>query len=121
VKGSDRIDYLNDAAVVARRGNAVIACAALELYGDAALLRSVAVSPDHRGEGLGQKVTQGALALARHQGVRRIYLLTETADRFFPRLGFRRITRHQVEPAVRQSVEFRSACPESAVVMVRDE
>jgi len=58
--------------------------------------------------------------MARQRGVRRIYLLTETADRFFPRFGFRRIVRDQVEPAVRQSVEFRSVCPESAVVMVRE-
>jgi amino-acid N-acetyltransferase len=114
------LDEALEAAVVARRGDTLIACAALELYGDAALLRSVAVAPDHRGEGLGQKITEGALAVARQRGVRRIYLLTETADRFFPRFGFRRIARDQVEPAARQSVEFRSVCPESAVVMVHD-
>jgi len=74
----DGLDAALEAAVVARRGDAVIACAALELYGDAALLRSVAVAPDHQGEGLGQKITQGALAVARQRSVRRIYLLTET-------------------------------------------
>jgi len=61
------LDEALEAAVVARRGDTLIACAALELCGDAALLRSVAVAPDHRGEGLGQKITEGALAVARQR------------------------------------------------------
>ena len=93
-------------------------CAALEVHGDAALLRSVAVAPDRRGEGLGQDLTRAALTLASARGLRRIYLLTETAEGFFPRFGFRRIARDEVPGPVRESVEFRKACPESAAVMV---
>ena len=46
-----------------------------------------------------------------------VYLLTTTADGFFPRFGFSRITRDDVPDSVKGSVEFRSACPASAVVM----
>jgi amino-acid N-acetyltransferase len=104
-------------ALVARQGSAVVGCAALELYGQHALLRSVAVADGRRGEGLGRRLVEAALALSRQKGVSQLYLLTETAADFFPRFGFRPIAREQVNPAVRRSVEFTEACPESALAM----
>ena len=52
--------------------------------------------------------------------MRTVYLLTETAAEFFPRFGFRPIARDTVDPAVRASVEFTSACPDTALVMVKE-
>lgn len=109
-----------DTAVVARDGAQVVGCAAVELYDTAGLLRSVAVDPDARGQGLGRRLTDAALALARARGARTAYLLTETAAEFFPRFGFRPIPRHQVAPAVRQSVEFTGACPDTAQAMMAE-
>ena len=106
--------------LVARDGRGIVGCAAVELYGPAALLRSVAVVAALRGQGLGQRLTTAALDLAQRRGVRRVYLLTETAADFFPRFGFRPITRPEVEPVVRRSAEFTSACPASALVMAMD-
>jgi SAM-dependent methyltransferase/N-acetylglutamate synthase-like GNAT family acetyltransferase len=105
------------AALVAREGGEVVGAVALELYGDAALLRSLVVRSDRQRIGLGTGLTEAALALARQRGVRELYLLTETADGFFPRFGFERVARDQVAPAVRGSVEFASACPQSARAM----
>ena len=110
------VDHLEN-AVVARFDGRVVACAALEIYADGALLRSVAVDEGHRGSGLGQEIVRTALNLARDRGTTSVYLLTTTADGFFLRFGFCRITRADVPPGVRTSVEFQSACPESAVVM----
>ncbi len=93
--------------------------AALEVYGTAALLRSVAVSSARRGRGLGQALTAAALDLARQHGVAAVYLLTETASAFFGQLGFRPIARAEVAAAVLSSAEFTTACPQSALVMVR--
>ena len=104
-------------ALVARVGGRVVACAALEIYADGALLRSVAVAAGHRGSGLGQQIVRAALDLARERATTSVYLLTTTADGFFPRFGFQRIAREDVPPEVRTSIEFQSACPESAVVM----
>ena len=73
-----------------------------------------------RGTGLGVRLTEAALALAVERGVRSVYLLTETAGEFFPRFGFRTVTRDEVNPAVKASEEFSSLCPESAQVMVLD-
>jgi amino-acid N-acetyltransferase len=106
--------------LVARGDGWVVGCAALELYGQVALLRSIAVAWDLRSTGLGRRLTEAALELSRHLGVEEAYLLTETADHFFPRFGFRPIPRSEVPRSVRSSVEFTSACPASARAMMLD-
>jgi len=106
--------------LVAQRSARIVGCAAVEIHGTAGLLRSVAVDEARRGEGLGHQLTQAALDLARSRGVRRVYLLTTAAEAFFPRFGFRTLPRDQVDAAVRQSVEFTTACPASAVAMRAD-
>lgn len=105
--------------LVARRNGEVVGSAGLELYRDGALLRSVAVDDRHRGQGIGQALARAAIGLADAQHMPAVYLLTTTADQFFPRLGFERITRTDVPASVQTSVEFTSACPASAVVMRR--
>ena len=106
-----------DTAVVARQGPAIVGIAALEVYADGVLLRSVAVAPALRSNGLGRRLTDAVLTLAREIGAPHAYLLTTTAERYFPKFGFERIERGDVPASVQESVEFRSACPSSAVVM----
>ena len=107
-----------DSTLVAREGTRVLGAAALELYDQSALLRSVAVTGTQRGTGLGRALTEAALDLARARGVDTVYLLTETAEAFFTHMGFRKTARSAVAALVRQSLEFTTACPESAVCMV---
>ena len=107
-------------AIVARRDDDVVGSAALEIYPHGALLRSVAVAAAERGTGVGVRLTEAAIARARDRRVPALYLLTTTADRFFPRFGFTTISREQVPDSVRSSVEFRSACPANAIVMRMD-
>ena len=106
-------------ALVVRDADTIVGSAALEVYEDGALLRSVAVAPGSRNSGLGQKLTDAAIELARARGVPALYLLTTTADRYFPRFGFERMDRSGVPAGVQRSVEFTSACPASAIVMRR--
>jgi amino-acid N-acetyltransferase len=103
--------------MVARRGPDVVGCAGLDVRSGGALLRSVAVAAGCRGHGLGVQLTEAALARARQLAVPAVYLLTTTAERFFPRFGFEPISRDEVPASVRLSVEFTTACPSSAVVM----
>lgn len=105
--------------VVAEHEGAIIAAAGLELYQDSALLRSVVVREDWRGSGLGRQVVDALLADARARGIEDVYLLTTTADLYFPKVGFACITRDEVPLTVRESVEFKDACPASATVMRR--
>ncbi len=103
--------------LVADSDGEVVAVAGLELYGGSALLRSVAVRPAWRGSGLGRQLVDRLVSEAQRQRVHDIYLLTTTAEHYFPRLGFGCITRDDVPREVRGSVEFTGACPASAVVM----
>ena len=75
---------------------------------------------DLRGTGLGGGLTGATQELSRNLVVAEAYLLTEMADLFFPRFGFRPIPRSGVPLGVRRSVEFTSACPASACAMVLD-
>jgi len=109
-----------ESSLIARDGEILLGNVTLELYGDSALLRSVAVAPEARGSGLGKRLTKAALDSAWEGGVRDVYLLTETASDFFRRFfGFAAVERNNVPDDVKQSVEFISACPVSALVMKR--
>ena len=113
----DGASSMADALLVARLDGRIVGAAGLELYADGALLRSVVVDTSLQGQGLGQRLTEAALALARTRDAPSVFLLTTTADRFFPRFGFERISRDDVPASVQQSVEFQSACPASATVL----
>ena len=105
--------------LVARDDGHVIGSAALEIYPDGALLRSVAVAPEVQRQGVGHELTAAAIRLADTLNAPAMYLLTTTAEQFFPKFGFERITRADVPATVQASIEFTSACPTTATVMRR--
>lgn len=106
--------------LVARADGKVVGAVGMERYGSSALLRSLVVVPPHRGRGLGRALTERLLQEARAQGVRRAFLLTETAAKFFAKFGFSQVEREEADAGVRSSVEFRTACPQSALCMRLD-
>jgi amino-acid N-acetyltransferase len=82
------VEHLNT-ALIARDGDVIVGCAALlKVYPDGALLRSVVVAPAARGEGLGQQLMEAAIRLAQSLLTPAVYLLTTTAESYFPRFGF---------------------------------
>ena len=95
------------------------AVAGLEVRGAHALLRSVAVRPRWRKHGLGDQLVRRLVCEAEARGIRAMYLLTMTAERYFPRFGFAPIDRTDVPDAIAATEEFRSTCPASAVAMCR--
>lgn len=103
--------------LVARDAGALAGVAAVERHGAAGLLRSVAVRPDRRGTGLGRDLTRAAVGLARAEGLAELYLLTTTAEGFFPRLGFERVPRAALPAELEASEELRGACPAGAIAM----
>jgi protein-tyrosine-phosphatase/N-acetylglutamate synthase-like GNAT family acetyltransferase len=102
---------------VARRRGAAVGCAGLERYGNDALLRSVAVSADARGSGVGIALVRDRLSAAKAASLGAVYLLTTTAPEFFRALGFEPCDRNAVPVAVQGSAEFSSICPSSATCM----
>ena len=105
--------------VIAEDGGAIIGAVGLEKYGSVALLRSAVVSRDHRGAGVGRRLVEQILDSAEKDGIENLFLLTTTAENYFPRFGFEHTTRSAVPPALKESAEFRGACPDTALVMTR--
>jgi amino-acid N-acetyltransferase len=103
--------------VVADRGGRIVGVAGLEQCGEYGLLRSAAVAPEWRGRGLGRTLVESVIANAESAGLRALYLLTTTAEKYFPAFGFRETTRDGVPQAVQATAEFTDACPASATVM----
>jgi amino-acid N-acetyltransferase len=105
--------------VVSTEGERLVGCAAIEPYDGSALLRSVAVEAAHRGTGVGTELVHEAEDLARAGGATRLILLTDTAEPWFGRLGYEVIDRSTVPADMARSVEFETACSDSAVAMHR--
>lgn len=103
---------------VARSGAEVVGTAALERHGGHGLLRSLAVSEQHRGTGVGSRLAEAAEERARDLGLDGVYLLTDTAPAFFTGRGYVVIERDAAPEPVMVSVEWAVACGESAVPMV---
>ena len=103
--------------LVARDGDAIVGCGGAEAYQFAALIRSVAVTPEYRSHGIGRKIVRQLLDRLASRGLREFYLLTTTAEEYFRKRGFKTIDRDEVHPQLLSSREFQGACPESAVCM----
>ncbi len=96
-----------------------IALVGLELFGEVALLRSLVVAPGARSNGAGSALLAHAEQYSRAQDVGALYLLTTTADKFFERHGFVRISREAVPDSIRSTKEFAEICPASSTIMVK--
>jgi len=82
--------------IVQEDGRGLVSCLSLESYGvDLAEIRSIAVVPENRGQGLGARLIASALDEARRRGIARVFAVTH-APKFFERHGF--------AAAVRQSL-----------------
>ena len=85
--------------------------------GEDALIRSVVVLPDRRGQGLSKAIVPLLLRRAFDAGARMAWLLTDTAPGAFEKLGFAGADRSEAPKALRATEEFSALCPDSAVLM----
>lgn len=100
-------------------GPACVGVVGLELYGQDGLLRSLAVERSHQKSGLGRALVDAAEQEARRAGVCKLYLLTTTADRYFEKLGYRRLQRAEAPPSIAATAQFSSLCPSSSAFMCK--
>ncbi|HEX5043348.1 MAG TPA: arsenite methyltransferase [Candidatus Polarisedimenticolaceae bacterium] len=105
--------------VVAESGGRIAGVAGIERYGPHALLRSVAVAAPSRGMGVGEALVHDRLAAAEREGAEDVWLLTTTAERWFPRFGFTPAARATMPEPLQASAEVGHACPASAAVLRR--
>ena len=105
--------------LVAEHDGALVGVVGVEQCKEYGLLRSTAVDGGWRSRGLGRRLVERAIAAAEQKGLHALYLLTTTAERYFPSFGFAVTSRDDVPEEIRNTAEFQVACPESAVVMVK--
>jgi amino-acid N-acetyltransferase len=104
---------------VLRDNSGLFATVGLQVGSGTALLRSLAVAPFARGLGFGKELLHQAEVDAQSQGIEAIYLLTETAQGFFARHGYRQSARAAAPSFIRGTAEFSELCPDRAVCMVK--
>lgn len=92
--------------LVVRDGERIAGVVGIELYGSAALLRSLAVSPAYRRFGFASRLLAEIEEYARQRGVGALYLLTMTAAGFFEKKGYLKTDRKNVPEAIRATTEF---------------
>lgn len=103
--------------LVAEAGPGIVGVVGMERHGNFGLLRSTAVAPEWRGRQVAKQLVERIIADAEAQGVNALYLLTTTAERYFPSFGFATTARDVVPGEIRSTQEFAEACPASATVM----
>lgn len=92
----------------------------LEIINKVALLRSVAVSPNFQGKGVGTQLVNAIEETARKSGLTALYLLTNTAAGFFKANGYQVIHRDDFAESLKKTAQFSGLCPVSAVCMKKE-
>ena len=110
-------DHL-DTFLVAEDDSGVVGCTGVELRGEVALLRSVAVAPSRQHQGIGRQMVSAMLAQASSRRLKSLALLTTTAREWFEGFGFRVVDRAMAPAPLKASAEFQGACPASAEFLV---
>ncbi len=111
--------HWSDFSVAVSPAGAIVGVAGLEIYGRAALLRSVVIAPAWRGRGIALALVRACCARAAGRAVRELYLLTDSAEAYFRRLGFEPVPRAAVPAQVKRSLEFRTPRCASAACLRR--
>ena len=103
--------------VLQENDGSVQGVAGLEVWGEKGLLRSVAVNKNLQNRGYGSSLVKYVINEAKKNGIHELLLLTTTAPDFFKKLGFKEDNRENVTGSIANSVEFRAACPKTAILM----
>ena len=106
--------------VVAEESERLVGAVAVEQCGEYGLLRSAVVDATARNRGIGRQLVERAIDAARRNNLKGLYLLTTTAENYFPLFGFQVINREDAPETIRRTSEFTSACPASATLMKLD-
>lgn len=115
IPGNDQIQFFG-----IKTDGALSAVVGIEVYGEYALVRSLAVKQQFRGRGIGRDLIASLEDWARRKLVTRLFLLTETAGRFFGYQGYRPIPRSETPQVIEGTSEFSGICPGSAELMTKE-
>ncbi len=90
-----------------------------ELYSEEVLLRSVVVPQALRNRRIGRNLVALLLYRALRAGARRAWLLTDTAEPFFTKIGFKIMERSAAPEAILATRQAKALCPSTATLLSR--
>jgi amino-acid N-acetyltransferase len=105
--------------VVAMNGQTLVGCGGAEAFQFVALIRSIAVHPDHRSHGIGRRIVREMLDRLSSRGLREFYVVTEDAEGWFRKRGFKPCDRDEVHPQILESTEFAHSSDEATVMRLQ--
>ncbi len=100
-----------------RVAGSMVAVVGLEQFESVGLLRSLAVSPGHRGRGLARELVRFVESFALSRGVESLFLLTTTAEAFFVALGYGPASRQAAPQVIQATPQFSGLCPSSSAFL----
>ncbi len=112
---TSNVDFLSS-----KNNGKVIGCIGIEVYDEEGLLRSFAVDDVYKSKGIGGRLLNALLDKSKAKGIKRLHLLTTTADVYFAKKGFNVSERRSAPTSIVNSKEFSEICPSSSVYMVKD-
>ena len=110
--------HLDNFLVLKDNSTKVRGCIGLELYSEYALLRSAAVHPENQNQGIGKKLTEEIITYAKNIGIKKLFLITNTAEEYFKKKGFTVVQKNEIPASVKQSVEFTFQCAKTGKTMM---
>lgn len=84
----------------------LVGCVGYGCHGDAAVLHSLVVNREAKGEGVGRALVSSVIERLRQAGVRQVFLATTDTARYFGYLGFTPVERSAIAPAVLASTDL---------------
>jgi amino-acid N-acetyltransferase len=95
----------------------VVALIGLEQYRSVGLLRSLAVTPSCRGQGVARELVSYIESFAASRGVESLCLLTTTVEVLFIKLGYHPTSRQEAPQAIQVTSQFSGLCPSSSAFL----
>ena len=111
-------EHLNHFWIIKEKGE-ILGSVGLEIHGQFALLRSLAVDPRFRMGGFASELAKRAEKFAISLNIKELYLLTMTAEGFFGKRGYQKTERNSFPPEIQGTTEFQSLCPASSGCMAK--
>ena len=102
---------------ICTEGEKTVGCFGIVCSNDGAMLRSFAVEPEMQGMGIGHFMAIRTLKYAIDAGILPLYLLTNTADKFFAKFGFTEIERKDIPDIIMDSTTLGEYCPFTSICM----
>lgn len=108
---------INNFVVASNKGNELLAVIGMERSGSYGLLRSLAVASSSRKQGIAAELVNNALSKAKASGIKEVYLLTETAEKYLKKFGFKNIARAEIPVSLLNDSALNTTCQACSTCM----